>query len=177
LGKIKKQKKVKLVFGLITAKEDLFLKIERILSKKFGHLDFRSNIINFNHTSYYQKEFGCNLKRQFLSIAQLIKPETLPSIKLFTNSIENKLSQNGCRQINIDPGYITEAKLILASTKDFTHRIYLGRGVFEEVTLYYQNNNFNSWQWTFPDYKTKAYINIFKRIRELYLKQLKDEAS
>lgn len=175
MKKIKKHKKVKLIFGLISAKDDLFIKVEKILSKKFNKIDFRSENIPFTHTTYYQEEFGSGLKRKFLSFERLIQPEILPLIKMFSNIIENKLSKNNCRQINIDPGYLTDAKLILASTKDFMHRIYLKKGIFEEITLYYQNNSFNYWSWTFPDYRSKRYISLFNQIRKIYLKQQKYE--
>jgi len=78
------------------------------------------------------------------------------------------------RRINIDPGYLDLAKLILASTKDFRHRIYLNKGIYADLTLFYQNKTFQTWEWTFPDYKTAEYIAIFNQIREIYTKQIKN---
>ncbi|MBU3958775.1 MAG: DUF4416 family protein, partial [Candidatus Omnitrophica bacterium] len=100
-------------------------------------------------------------------------PHTLAKIKIITNQIEKKLSSAESRRINIDPGYLTLAKLILATTKDYRHRIYLRKGIYAEVTLSYQGKTFCPWEWTFADYKTVEYIDIFNRIRELYAQQIK----
>jgi hypothetical protein len=87
-----------------------------------------------------------------------------------TNALEAKLSKEGKRTVNIDPGYIDMAKLVLFSTKDYTHRLYLNKGIFAEVTLYYKDDTFNPWPWTYPDYKSSEYIAIFNHIRGLYKK-------
>jgi hypothetical protein len=176
LGKIRNQKKVKLIVGLISARENLFLKVEELLSAKFGKVDFRSEIIPFEHTDYYENELGHGLRRQFLSFKHLIRPEDLVMLKIFANTIEAKLALKNLRQINVDPGYLNDAKVVLASTKDFTHRLYLEKGIFGEITLYYKNNTYNAWPWTFPDYKTREYIDIFNHIRKIYLEDLKNEA-
>jgi len=96
-------------------------------------------------------------------------------IKINTNIIEEKLSKHGLRIINIDPGYLDMAKLILASTKDYKHRIYLDKGIYAEITLFYQNKNFTPWEWTYPDYKSSDYIAIFNHIRALYAEQIKNK--
>jgi len=166
---------VKLFIGFIFAREEVYLKTKRILEKKFGQSDFESQILPFNHTRYYEKEFGSNLKRRFLSFKKLIKAERLAQIKIITNGIEAKLSHQGRRQINIDPGILSLGKIILATTKDYKHRIYLTSGIYAEVTLYYQNRSFRPWEWTYPDYKTPAYTHIFNTIREIYFQQIKKQ--
>lgn len=168
---VKRYPPVKLIIGLISSQESLFEKIEILLSRKFGDVDFRSPVLAFNHTDYYEKEFGKNLKRKFLSFNKLVEPETLAKIKLYTNRIEDKFRRQEKRQINIDPGYLTDSKLILATTKNFRHRIYLEKGIYAEVTLYYAAGNFHPWEWTYPDYKTKEYIDIFNQIRRIYIAQ------
>lgn len=175
MGTIKKHKKVKLVFGLISKDTSLFTAIENLLTKKFGKIDFKSQVLDFTHTDYYRKEFGAGLKRKFITFERLFDSNALPMIKILSNMMENKFSLNKKRRINIDPGYLAEAKLVLASTKDFTHRLYLEKGIFAEITLYFQNKTFNYWPWTFPDYRTEDYIKIFNHIRELYLNQIKNE--
>ena len=85
---------------------------------------------------------------------------------------EKKFSKNSLRRINIDPGYLYASKVILASTKDYSHRIYLSGGIFAEDALYYEDKSFQSWPWTYPDYKTKGYIEFFNNLRRVYLKQL-----
>jgi hypothetical protein len=168
---VKRHLPVKLIVGLIFSQESLFEKTETLLSRKFGDVDFRSPILSFNHTDYYEKEFGKNLKRNFLSFNKLVKPEGLAKIKLYTNRIEDRFRKEEKRQINIDPGYLTDSKLILATTKNFRHRIYLKKGVYAEVTLYYAAGSFHPWEWTYPDYKTKGYIEIFNQIRRIYIAQ------
>jgi len=173
MGKIKACNPVKLIIGFIFNKRGYFIAAKNILEKKFGKIDFESQILPFNLTGYYKKEFGNNLKRSFVSFSRLIKPEDLPKIKIAINKIEERLSVEKKRQINIDPGYLELSKLVLATSKDYSHRIYLGKGIFGEVTLYYRNATFTPWEWTYPDYKTEAYIQIFNQIRATYARQIK----
>ena len=171
MGKVKKPNPVKLVVGLIFKEEPALNKAELILKNKFGSFDYESIILPFNFTDYYEAEFGQGLKKKFLSFSKLIHPQELAKIKLFTNKIENKLSRNGLRLVNIDPGYLDSAKYILATTKDYIHRIYLDKGIFAEITLYFRNNAFLPGEWTYRDYKTKEYADILINIREIYGKQ------
>lgn len=171
MGKIYRNPPVKLIVGLIFKNKDYFDKAKRLLIGRFGVIDFESPVLDFNFTEYYKGEFGSGLKRSFLSFEKLIPPQNISRIKIITNKFENKLSLNAKRNINIDPGYLDLAKLVLATTKDFAHRIYLGKGIYAEVTLTFQNNTFGSKEWTYPDYRTQAYIDIFNSIRRIYAKQ------
>jgi hypothetical protein len=173
MGEIKIPNNVKLIVGMISCSVNIFKNAEKKLKLKFGKIDFESEVLPFNHTDYYKKEFGENLLRKFLSFEKLIKPDELYNIKIFTNKLEKKTSIENKRRINLDPGYISLSKLILASTKDYYHRIYIKSGIYAEVTLHYKNKTFNSFQWTYPDYKTKEYIEIFNKIREIYHNQIK----
>ena len=172
MGQRKKHIPVKLVVGFIFKDTGLIQKVKKILTNRFGEIDFESEQFNFTYTDYYEKELGRGLKKSFISFRKLIVPETLVDIKIFTNKVENKFSLNKKRRINIDPGYVDLSKLVLATTKDYRHRIYLNRGIYEEVTLYYQNKTFNPCAWTYPDYKTKSYIEIFNRVRAIYNQQI-----
>ncbi|MFA5275336.1 MAG: DUF4416 family protein [Candidatus Omnitrophota bacterium] len=172
MGKVRRVNPVKLVIGLIFKEESVLKKVEETLKRKFGAVDYESNILAFNFTAYYEPEFGTELKKKFLSFSTLIDPQELVKIKLFTNKLESRFSQAGLRLINIDPGYLDMAKYILATTKDYIHRIYLGKGIFAEVTLYFKDNTFTPGEWTYRDYKTKVYIDILARIREIYGQQL-----
>lgn len=174
MGEIKKRQPVKLIVGFIFKKESSLDKAENILKKIFGKIDFKSSILAFTHTDYYQAEFGKSLKRKFISFEKLIPASSLAKIKVFTNGLEKKLAVDSHRIINIDPGYLDLSKLILASTKDYRHRIYLDKGIYAEITLFYQDKNFQAWEWTYPDYKTKEYIAIFNRIRRIYNQQCRD---
>jgi len=174
MGHVRARQKVKLITGFIFKDEVVFNQAQGILKRRFGEVDFQSQTLPFIHTDYYEKEFGKGLKRVFVSFKKLIPHENLPQIKILTNKIEHKLAKGPFRLINIDPGYLDSAKLILASTKDFRHRIYLNKGIFADLTLFYQNKTFQFWEWTFLDYRTDEYIAIFNQIREIYAKQLKN---
>lgn len=173
MGSSRKHQSVKLIAGFIFKQDYIYLKAKAFLEKYFGGIDFESQALPFVHTDYYNKELGEDLKRRFIGFKKLINPKDLPRIKILTNKIEKKLSLHNNRRINIDPGYLDLAKLVLASTKDYRHRIYLNKGIFAEVTLFYQEKTFSPWEWTYPDYKTPEYIKIFNQIREIYVQQLK----
>jgi len=159
---------VKLIVGFIFKEEAHFNKAKPALLRYFGSVDFESQSIPFNYTDYYREEFGEPLKRKFISFRKLISPDKLCDIKALSNKIEDRLSLKGRRMVNIDPGYLDLSRLILATTKDFAHRIYLNRGIYAEVTLFYKDKTFHAWPWTYPDYKTVEYIETFNKIREIY---------
>lgn len=173
MGEVLKVKKVKLFFGFISNDEDLFIVTEKMLSKKFGAVDFSSKVIVFDYTDYYKKELGENLKRKFISFKRLVSPEKLSEIKLLSNRIEHRFSLDNKRRINIDPGYLSSGKLVLATTKDYSHRIYLKKGILAEVTLFYQDDTFQAWPWSYPDYKSKDYIEIFNQLYRIYIEELR----
>ena len=174
MGQIKRLKPVKLFAGFIFRQDYAFKKAMTVLEARFGRCDFESEPIAFTHTDYYENEFGKGLTRKFLSFPKLIPPDELSSIKAATNRIEKKLSKDGSRLVNIDPGYLDLGKAVLATTKDYNHRIYLARGIYAEVTLYYRDKTFTPWDWTYPDYRTPEYIDTFNKIRSLYAEQIKD---
>ncbi len=169
MGKINPPEKVKLIAGLISQDEALFDQIGALLEKKLKNkVDFNSPIMDFDYTDYYDKEMGGRLKRKFISFKKLVRLEGIAKVKLLTNEIEKRFLKDGKRTINIDPGYIDMAKLVLLSTKDYSHRIYIGQGIFAEVTLHYKDKRFNFWPWTYPDYRSEEYINVFGKIRDIY---------
>lgn len=169
MGEPQAPQPVKLIAGFIFNDQLLLEESERILSKKFGEIDYRGPNFNFSFTNYYEDEIGKNPKRRFVSFKVLIPPDDISRIKLFTNRIERQFK----RKINIDPGYITGANLVLATTKNYSHRIYLERGIYAEVTLIFINGTFKGLDWTYPDYKARETINCFNEIRLNYLKDLR----
>jgi hypothetical protein len=173
MGTITQRLPVKLFTGLIFQDLALLEQAKTILARHFGRIDFQSCILPFTHTDYYEEEFGKDLKRAFVSFARLIPPEGLARIKVKTNQIERRFCRGQSRRINIDPGYLDLAKLVLASSKDYVHRIYLDRGIYAEVTLFFQDKAFQSWPWTYPDYKTADYLAIFNQVRACYANQIK----
>jgi hypothetical protein len=178
MAEIKSPVQVKLIIGILSSSPDLFSKAENHLHRKFGPIDYKTGLIPFTFTTYYNESMGELIKRQFLSFAKLINPGEIGRIKVWTNQLEMKIARkfaqiNISRPINLDPGYLNTAKIVLASTKDYSHRIYLSHGIYAEVTLHYQNGVFQSWPWTYPDYQTKKYLDFFQAVRQKYVIQLK----
>jgi hypothetical protein len=178
VGRISKPKPVNLIIGILTGIPELLKQIDQTLESHFGHIDLRSDILPFHFTDYYTEEMGNNIQRQFFSFENLIMPDEIAAIKVQTNMSEDMIASSRKypvkRPINIDPGYINESKLLLASTKDFSHRIYLQDGIYAEITLNYsRSGKYEAFPWTFPDYKTLDYQNFFLRVRELYVAKLK----
>jgi hypothetical protein len=137
-----------------------------VLMRDFGPLDFRSMELSFDRTTYYNREMGDFLQRLFVSFQNLVGRERLADIKLITNAVEHRLRDpQGNRRVNIDPGLLSLENLVMATGKNFTHRIYLGKGIFAEVTLIYQNRKFIVLPWTYPDYAAEETIAILNRIR------------
>ncbi|MBU0549543.1 MAG: DUF4416 family protein [Candidatus Omnitrophica bacterium] len=173
MGKIIIPEKVKLFIGLIYSAERVYFKASSLLRARFGQIDFESETLPFNQTRYYERELGNDLRRKFLSFRKLIGQDKLAKIKGITDNIEKKLSSQARRLINIDPGLLTLGKIILATSKDQKHRFYLSRGIYAEVALYYRDHAFRPWEWTYSDYRTAEYQEIFKHIRGIYSLQLK----
>ncbi|MCM8783477.1 MAG: DUF4416 family protein [Candidatus Omnitrophica bacterium] len=174
MGKVYNPKPVKLIMGMISSKIELFDKIKNVLEQKFGKVDLESDIFPFNKTDYYEQEMGKDLKRKFLSFKKLISPDKIARIKIFTNKLEKRFALNDRRQINLDPGYLTDSKLVLATTKNYYHRIYLEKGIYAEVTLYFKKESFCYFETTYPDYRTFPYIDFFNTVRKIYLGEVKD---
>jgi hypothetical protein len=169
---------VKLVASVLTGQVPWLEEAKVALVQAFGVTDLESDLLPFDHTDYYAGEFGTGLLRQLLSFRRLVSPADLPSIKLWTNELEKEWLTDWCeghvgkRRVNIDPGYISLGKLVLASTKDHAHRLYLGHGIYGEVTLAYQRGRFRPWIWTYPDYANDRYCEFFGKVRDLYKAQL-----
>ena len=162
--------KAKLIASIFSGEPKLIFETSKLLEKMFGKIDFQSPLMDFTHTEYYNDEMGSRLKRVFFSFDRPVSPESAYKAKIRTNALEKKFVLDGKRRVNIDPGYLDMSKLVLFSTKDYTHRIPMPRGIFAEVTLFYQDKCYNSWPWTYPDYKTKEYALIFESIRNIYRK-------
>jgi len=143
---------------------------ERQAIKQFGPLYEKSPAFEFTETDYYEPSMGSNLKKQFLTFQNLIDPGSLPEIKRMTNEWEIQYAAESRhdepRSLNLDPGYLTLAKLVLASTKDHAHRIYLRDGIYAEVTLNYRSGGWRFFDWTFPDYQRHDYQEFFSRCRQ-----------
>lgn len=170
MGQPKLALDVKLFIAVTFKNDEVYEEIRTILENRFGIIDTLSAIYDFTYTEYYAKEMGTNLKKQLLGFGSLIRPDILPDIKLETNEIEGSFSQSGKREVNIDPGYLTAAKVVLATTKNFDHRIYLGKGIYGDVHLRYRRNKFHFNEWTYPDYRSMIVIDFLARLRKKYMK-------
>lgn len=157
---------VKPFVGMLSKEEPLFDEIKKRLEEFLGPTDAESPVWSWEHTDYYEKELGKGLKRKFLFFSNLINPEKLPDIKIKTIEIEGIYSESGKRRINLDPGYIHPAKVVLSTRKDYSHRIYLRDGVYAEVTLYYQDQSFQPLPYTYLDFRSREYIELFNEIRK-----------
>jgi hypothetical protein len=166
MGKISIVNPVNYFCGVIYRDESVLNEIILQLEKKLGNVDITTDPIPFIFTDYYKKEMGENLLRKFISFKNLKDPGDLSDIKICTNNIEDKHSINGSRVINLDPGYVDFSKVVLASTKDYTHRLYIGKGIYAEITMFYKDKKFNFLAWTYPDYQTKEYLDFFYKVRE-----------
>jgi hypothetical protein len=173
---------VKLFIGMLSPEPELFDICADIVCTEYGPIDYQSEIVPWTNTDFYQKEMGSGILRKFIFFEQLMDPGDLPTIKLNTIRIENSLAiqtaNNARRRINLDPGYVTEAKVVLATIKDYTHRLYIGEGIYAEVTLRYFNKNrsFTPFEYTYLDYCSETYKTMFNKSRDLLRTALKKSA-
>ena len=142
---------------------------ERMI-EQWGPLSLSSERFAFDQTRYYGKEMGGDLLKELHVVSKLADPSDLPDWKRLTNQWEQELAKPGqyeeLRPLNVDPGYLTEAKLVLATTKDRDHRIYLCQGIFAEVTLYYHRGSWQTRPWTYPDYAEARCHQFLDQCRE-----------
>ncbi len=164
---------VKLISSLFSSNKALIAEVIRKLEGLFSPIDWTSPELLFDRTQYYAKEMGWPLHRLFVSFEKLISPEDLIEVKLETNRIEKAFLRNGGRQVNIDPGYISLERLILATGKNYTHRVYLAKGIFADLTLLFNKGSFRPLEWTFKDYASPEIISLFNEVRERYKRQLR----
>jgi Domain of unknown function (DUF4416) len=171
MGKIRNPIPVKLFIGMLSPEPALFDACSELVRGKYGPIDAESAVLPWGDTEYYRDEMGQGIARKFIFFGDLKDAACLSEVKVFTNKIEQDLSERigerARRRINLDPGYVTEAKVVLATTKDFSHRIYIGEGIYAEVTLRYANaeRSFTPLAHTYPDYRTEAYCSLFNAAR------------
>ena len=173
MGTVHPPAQVKLFCALLVAPTLPLDEIETVLAETYGVIVLRSIPTLFIQTTYYEREMGANLTRLYVAFDPLVSIAALAAVKHMTNRLEARWSTlHGQRRVNIDPGYLDLAKVVLASTKDYSHRLYIGDGIFAEVTLRYRQHAFQPWEWTYPDYCVPATLTFFHQLRELYKRQL-----
>ena len=164
----------KLVIGCIMNDKALVENLFPFLEDRFGPVDMISRWLEFAYTDYYYKEMGSPLFRKVFVFKPLIAQEDLAWIKERTNEIEERFALSGKRNINIDPGYLVSSRFILATGKEYSHRIYIGRKVYADLTLMYsKKQGFKTLPWTYPDYASQSMIAFLSKVRDKYLLDLK----
>jgi len=160
------EKKSLLLNGLLFTEEEMRKRTEEILEKNFGRIIEKSRVIPFTYSSYYEKEMGKGIKRLWVVHEGIREIENIAQVKMVTRKLEERFSKEGKRRVNIDPGLLYLGSLVLLSTKHAPHRIYLGDGVWAELTLVFENRSFQTLPWTYPDYRD--HIDFFNKIRKLF---------
>ena len=163
--------RVKRITGILfpTANHELLDWSITELFRIWGEPELQSQPVPFDRTDYYN-DIDPDLSRVFLCFPGLVNPEGLAVWKREAIAIEAK-SRQPVRAVNIDPGYIDGARLVLASTKDHAHRIYLRDGIFAEVTMRYKFKKWASFDYTFPDFASGVYDEFLSQVRKLWLKE------
>lgn len=173
-----------MIVGMLSIQEDLFAPAEEKMQALWGPIEYKSDVMPFAYTDYYTKEMGAPLRRKFVSFTRYIDPGALAEIKHQSNALEEEIAQTEAarrlhvaRPINLDPGYVEPSKLVLATTKNYSHRIYIGKSMYAESTLQYHKGAWRSWPFTYPDYAGGAYNEFLSRVRERLMEQRSSQKS
>ena len=169
----------KLVCGIIAGEERTFDLAEAALSGLYGAVDVRSGRHPFDFSDYYEPQMGPGLRRGFLSFSSLVPPESLSGIKVRTNALEEdiRLAADAPRRaVNLDPGIITAAALVMATAKDFAHRVPLRDGVYGHLELLFSKQGIRLLDWNYPDFRDGRYAAFFLEARRRLLSALKASA-
>jgi hypothetical protein len=167
-------KPAKLIIGLFMKDRTLFEPLATELISEFGSLDMVSPWFVFDYTTYYEQEMGSPLFRRFLAFKLLIEQLELSTVKLTTNRLEAQYSRNGRRRVNIDPGFLLYERFVLASGKNFSHRIYIGHRIYADLTLIYKKGVFEKLPWTYPDYADNGMLAFLVQVRNKYIWDIKN---
>lgn len=177
MGIIKPFQKEKLITGIIYNPQKVELSfIKEKLCALYGPVDIEAGPIPFIYTTYYHEEMGNPLMRVLFSYEKPVDPSLLSSIKIQTNELEDThFSAESRRYVNIDPGLVCGAHLMLATTKNFAHRIPLQNGIYGEITLFYRRKKWDFLEWTYPDFKTEDYLRFLSMVRAKHLENASPE--
>ncbi len=162
------------ILFLLAADTEWLEKAKSELVRLFGPVEQESSVFLYKATDYYCEEMGNNIIRQFLSFRDLLPPEGLADYKLKTNEIEMVLSEEGKRQVNLDGGLLTLDKIVIATTKPASYRVYLREGIYAQATYWYEKATYQAWPWTYDEYQSSDIIEFFNSVRRKYQKQLNE---
>jgi hypothetical protein len=174
MSELQAPKPAKLVIGLFTGDLQIFEKMVPEFISTYGQIDLVSPWMAFNCTRYYEMEMGTPLYRRLCAFQSLIAQHDLAGIKMNTHQIEKSFSQSGRRRVNIDPGYMLRERFVLASGKNFSHRICVGDGIYADLTLIYHKGDFQRLPWTYPDYANDNMLAFLKQVRNKYIWDIKN---
>jgi hypothetical protein len=163
----------KLVIGVLTRWSELVPPLMERMQNLYGPAELVSPWFAFNWTRYYEEEMGPDLRRRMAAFGPLVEQGRLAEIKEQTNALEAEYMAGRNRRINIDPGYLLPERFVLATGKNYTHRIYIGRNMYADLTLIYQNGQFQPLAWTYPDYAQENIKRFLAGVRSKYLRDLK----
>ena len=180
MGDVQEPKPVMLLLAVFSRHEDALDWARDWAIRNWGPLALESPRFPFEETAYYEQDMGSGLMKTFLVFERLVDPACLAAAKLASNQAERTFAASSGhpeqRPLNLDPGYLNESKLVLASTKDHAHRIYLDQGIFAEITLRFHRKDWQPWEWTYPDYRRPDFQAFFStardRFRELKMQSL-----
>ncbi len=176
MGEAERPKPVNLICAVLAAREEWLQEGKDRLETAFGPVDLESEVWPFDVTDYYADQMGHPLLRRIYGFQDLVEADNLVAAKHTTNRLERELAESLAgappRPVNLDPGYVDLGRLVLATTKDHAHRIYLGGGIYAESTLRWHGGAFEPWEWTYPDYRTPHYRAFFAEVRALYDEKL-----
>ncbi len=176
MSHLRPPQEVKLIFSVLYSREEDFAPLLSTADARYGPVDFVSERLAFEFTDYYEPEMGKGLGRRMIGFGPLIAPDRLVSVKIWANEHEGQnVNDRGGRKINIDPGYLAASKFILATGKDYSHRIYIGEGVWGDLTLMFKKGGFAPLPWTYPDYGSEPLLGILNQLRKKYMWQIKQE--
>jgi len=176
MAEVKPFTPAKLIIGIISSLDAAIGRTEEAVTATYGPVDLKSSAFPFDQTDYYDRQMGTGLRRMFLGFSGLIPPESLSSIKVHTNALEEELRKSFARAeriVNIDPGILTASALIMATTKNFAHRIPLSQGIYAHLELLFSGKAAKLLPWTYPDFEQEGYQRYFLEARQVYLRQLK----
>ncbi len=174
MSKPKNPDPAKLVIGCIMNDKTSVEGVYPILEETFGPVDLVSRWLNFAYTDYYYKEMGSPLYRKVFVFKDLIAQKDLALIKEKTNGLEEKFTFDGNRSVNMDPGYLVSSRFVLATGKEYSHRIYIGHKIYADLTLMYsKKKGFTTLDWTYPDYASESMLSFLSKVRDKYLVDLK----
>ena len=172
MGVLKSPQPVLLIMGVLYGDRVRLDEAESRLAAGMGEIEVKSQAFDFDVTGYYEGEMGPDLKRVFLAFKNLIDPGNIVDIKLAAVGIEEDMSVGGRRTVNLDPGYMDFNKLVLVSAKFLANKIYIGRGVYADPTMYY-DKGWITYEWAFPDFRSGRYSDFFAEVRDLYKRKMR----